>query len=172
MFQSRFFVCTSLIVLAVLSRLLPHPSNFSPLMAIALFSGAHFANKKVSLLVPLLAWFISDIFIGFHSLQPVIYGLVLLMAVAGWTLKEKMGAASVLGYSLGGSLVFFFVTNFFVWLTSGMYEISLTGLFQCYAMALPFLQNTVLGDLFFSVVLFGTVFELERQKVLVPLRKS
>jgi hypothetical protein len=172
MFQSRFFVCAMLVVLAVISRLLPHPSNVSPLMAIALFSGAHFAHKRDALWVPLLAWFISDLFLGFHALQPVIYGLVLLMAIAGWSLREQNSPIKVLGYSLSGSLVFFLVTNFFVWLTQGMYQFSLAGLIQCYTLAIPFLQNTVAGDVFFNVLLFGTVFELERRKVLVPVKRT
>jgi len=170
MLQSRFFICSLLVVLAVLSRLLPHPPNFSPLMAIALFGAVYFTKKRDSLWVPLLAWFISDIFLGFHSLQPVIYTLVILMVVAGWKLKENLRPISILGYSLGGSVVFFIITNFFVWLTSGMYELTGSGFIECYTMALPFFQNTLLGDLCFNFILFGTMFELERRKVLLPVK--
>ncbi len=168
MLQSRFFVCTAMVLIAAMSRLIPHPMNFSPILAIALFSGAHFLNKRDSILVPVLAWFLSDLVLGFHSLQPVIYGLVILMAMAGWYLQKNSNATRVLSFSVAGSAVFFLVTNFFVWLTSGMYSLDMTGFIQCYVLAIPFFQNSLLGDLFFSAALFGGLYLLERKGFVSP----
>lgn len=172
MFNSRFVVCSFLVFLGVVTRFLPHPPNFSPLMAIALFSGAHFTHKRDSIWVPLLAWFIGDIFIGFHSLQPIIYALVVLMAMAGWLLRGNVKFWNVLGLSVSGSLVFFIVTNFFVWLTSGIYEHTWNGFIQCYIMAIPFFHNSILGDLFFNFVFFGSVYVLEKKFILEPLKTT
>lgn len=172
MFNSRFIVCSFFVILGVVSRFLPHPPNFSPLMAIALFSGAHFTYKRDSLWVPLLAWFIGDIFLGFHALQPVIYSLILLMAIAGWLLRGRVKVWSVLGFSLAGSVVFFLVTNFFVWLTSGMYENTFSGLVQSYVMAIPFFHNSLLGDLVFNAVFFGSVYLLEKKFILEPIKAA
>ncbi len=169
MLNSRFVICSIFVIVGVVTRFLPHPPNFSPLMAIALFSGAHFTYKRDSLWVPLLAWFIGDIFIGFHALQPVIYSLVLLMAIAGWKLRGQVKAWSVLGFSVSGSILFFLVTNFFVWVTSGMYEHTTAGLIQCYTMAIPFFHNSLLGDLFFNTVFFGLIYLLERKFILKPV---
>jgi hypothetical protein len=168
MLQSRFFVCTAMILVAVMTRLIPHPMNFSPILAIALFSGAHFVNKRDSILVPVLAWFLSDLILGFHSLQPLIYGLAALMAMAGWYLQKNSSATRVLGFSALGSVVFFLVTNFFVWLTSGIYNLDMTGFIQCYVLAIPFFQNSLLGDMFFSVALFGGFHLLERNGFVSP----
>lgn len=172
MSNSRFFVCSFFVVLGVVTRFLPHPPNFSPLMAIALFSGAHFTHKRDSIWVPLVAWFIGDIFIGFHSLQPVIYSLVILMALAGWLLRGRVNMTRVLGFSLLGSLLFFIVTNFFVWLTSGMYEHTWNGFIECYVMAIPFFHNSLQGDLFFNTVFFGAVYALEKKQILEPIKAS
>ncbi|MCB1179828.1 MAG: hypothetical protein KDK36_19785 [Leptospiraceae bacterium] len=166
MFRSRFFICLSLVLLATISRLIPHPANFSPILAIALFSGAHFQNRRDALLVPILAWFISDIFLGFHSLQIVVYALAALMVMAGWLLKDKVSALKIAGSSIGGTIVFFLVTNFFVWATSGMYSFDFAGFINCYAAAIPFFQNSLAGTLVFSTALFGSMYLIEKYGVI------
>jgi hypothetical protein len=158
-----------LIVLAALTRLLPHPPNFSPVEAIALFGGAYFASRAWAVLVPLAGMLVSDIVLGvvnggtyFEYFRTpsfwIVYACILLTVLMGFGLRGKVSGARVLGYSLAGSVLFFVVSNFGVWLTAQMvpgYPACTTGLVPCYAAAVPFFQWTVLGTLFYSALLFG-----------------
>lgn len=157
----------ALIVLAALTRLLPHPSNFTPIGAIGLFGAAYFQRRWLALLVPFAALFVSDLLLNnivYRAYYPTftwftsgwIYGTFALVMLAGWLmLRRRVSVGNVLGASLTASLIFFLVTNFSVWLQSGMYPQTPAGLLACYTAGLPFLTNTVLGDLCFSAVLFG-----------------
>lgn len=155
-----------MIALAALSRLLPHPQNFSPVEAIGLFGGAFFARRGLALAVPLLAMFASDLLLGvigggiywsyvaslsFWS----VYAAIALCTALGFALRGRAGGARVLGASLAGSVLFFVVTNFFAWYGSAMYPQTGAGLAAAYAAGVPFFQNTLLGTLFYSAVLFG-----------------
>jgi hypothetical protein len=144
------------ILLGAISRLLPHPANFSPIMAMALFGGVYF-SKKISLIVPLLAMFVSDIFIGFYqmNLMVFVYGSFLLCVILGFWLKKYKKWYTILGVSLAGSLIFFFLTNFSVWALTPWYAKTLSGLSQCFLMAWPFFKNTLLGDLSYVILFFG-----------------
>lgn len=164
----------AMIVLAALSRLLPHPPNFSPVEAMALFGGAYFASRAWAIVVPLIAMVLSDIALGlmfggsymsyvtslsFWS----IYFCIALSTVLGFGLRGKVGGANVLGYSLIGSVLFFLVTNFTAWLGSTMYPQTGSGLVAAYVAGIPFFKWTVLGTLFYSAVLFGGFALLRRQ---------
>jgi hypothetical protein len=164
-----------MIVLAALSRLLPHPPNFSPVEAMALFGGAYFANRGWALIVPLVALLLSDIALGltiggdymsyvaslsFWS----VYVCIALSTVLGFGLRGKVGGANVLGYSLAGSLLFFLVTNFTTWFGSTtLYPQTGSGLIAAYLAGIPFFKWTVLGTLFYSALLFGGFALLRRQ---------
>lgn len=161
----RFWSAPTLIVLAAASRVIPHPANVTPILAMALFAGAAFGGKTsqsakssqkwFAVLLPLAAMFLSDLVIGAHNQIISVYGSIILITVLGFALSQKQTVARVAGLTLLSSLLFFVVTNFAVWLTSGMYAPTTTGLIQCYTLALPFFRNGLLGDLFFSGVLFG-----------------
>ncbi|MCL4363787.1 hypothetical protein M1328_00945 [Patescibacteria group bacterium] len=141
-----------IILLAVIARLLPHPANFAPIGGLALFSGGHF-KKKIAIAIPLLAMFVSDLFLGFYPALPYVYvSFVVIALIGGFIKKRKM--TSIVSLSLVSSLLFFLVTNCGVWLTSGMYAKSFDGLFQSYMMGLPFFRNTVASDLFYSLSFF------------------
>ncbi|EMJ57311.1 hypothetical protein LEP1GSC013_1979 [Leptospira interrogans serovar Valbuzzi str. Duyster] len=154
MIRSKSLIVFSLILIAVASRYLPHPANFTPILAISLFAGAHFASKKLSLFLPVCALLISDLLIGFHDQMIPVYGISLLLVVAGWRLRISSSVSKIALWSLSGSVLFFLVTNFYVWL-AGYYSYDLNGLVQCFIMAVPFFQNSLLGDLFYTTVLFG-----------------
>lgn len=149
------------ILIAVGSRVLPHPPNFTPLAALGLFAGAVCLRPWMAAIVVVAAMLISDAVIGFHSLMPVVYGCLLANLMIGSRLVRnreglQFGAAScrrIVAGSLMGSFLFFLVTNFAVFLTS--YPTSGAGLVACYTAALPFFQYTLTGDLFYSGVLFG-----------------
>jgi len=165
----------AMIFVAALSRVLPHPPNFSPIEAVALFGGAYFAKRHWALLVPLAAMFLSDMVLGllrgglyleyFTSAgYLLVYACILLSTLLGFGLRGKVGASRVLGYSLAGSLLFFVVTNFGVWLSSPAYPQNAAGLLAAYVAGVPFFQWTVLGTLFYSALLFGG-FEMLRKRV-------
>ena len=170
------WVLVAMIVAAALSRLLPHPPNFSPLEAIALFGGAYFASRAWAVLVPMAAMLLSDVALaalngGTYSLGSyfastsfwLVYGCIALSTVLGFGLRGKVGGARVLGYSLLGSLLFFLVTNFGAWLGSPMYPQSGAGLAAAYTAGIPFFKWTVLGTLSYSALLFGGFALLRRQ---------
>jgi len=163
--MSNFIIAVILILFAAFSRLIPHPMNFAPVTAIALFSGVYL-NKKYAFIIPLVALVLSDIFLGFYSYVYWVYGTVLLVAFIGLWLKKRVEnskggkkAAYILGTTLFSSIVFFIVTNFGVW-TSGMfYQMNFEGLIECYTMALPFFRNSLAGDLVYVTAMFG-IYEL------------
>ena len=167
-------VLAALIFLAALSRLLPHPPNFSPVEAIALFGGAYFASRAWALAVPLVALLVSDLvmgavvgasyagYIGGISFWSV-YACIALSTLLGFGLRGKAGGARVLGYCLAGSVLFFVVTNFGAWLGSPIYPQSGAGLVAAYAAGIPFFQWTVLGTLAYAAILFGGFALLRRR---------
>ena len=145
------------IFIAVLMRLLPHLPNFTPIAAMALFGGVYL-NKKYAFVIPFLAMFISDIFLGFHSAMPYVYGSFILTGIIGLWLKKHKSAKNIICSSLISSILFFLITNFGVW-AGGWYPKTLSGLMQSYMMGIPFFKNTVLGDLCYTGVFFG-IYEL------------
>lgn len=144
----------SLIAAAVVLRVLPHPANFAPVAAIAIFGGA-VLPKRYAVAAPLLAMMLSDLIIGLHPLIPVTWGCYGLIALASsrWLVKPTFLRGATL--TMGSSLFFFVVTNFAVWVYGGLYEHTLARLSRCFVLALPFFRNTALSDLIYTGVLFG-----------------
>ena len=166
---------TALIFVAALSRVIPHPPNFSPIEAVALFGGAYFAKRQWALVVPLAAMFASDLVLGlvnggiywsyFASAgYLLVYACIALSTVLGFGLRGKVSGGRVLAYSLAGSVLFFVVTNFGAWLGSPAYPQTAAGLLAAYVAGIPFFQWTVLGTLFYAALLFGG-FELLRKRM-------
>jgi len=156
--KTSFVLASVLIALAALSRLIPHPMNFAPITAIALFGGVYF-NGKFSPILPLAALFISDIFLGFYSGIVWVYGSVLLIVAIGLVIRRYKTVPVVFGATMAGSLLFFLITNFGVWQAGMFYTKDFTGLVECYTAAIPFYRNSMMGDLFYVAVMFG-VYEL------------
>jgi hypothetical protein len=158
--STRFLLGFTFIALlaAVAVRLLPHIPNFTPLGAFALFVGVFVAKKHWwGLLLPLFAMFLSDLFIGFYDwkLMAVVYGSFLIYTGLGMLVSKRKNIATVFLGSMGGAVVFYLTTNFAVWLFSSWYPHTVSGLLLSYTLALPFFKYTLLGDLFFTSVLFG-----------------
>ncbi len=143
------------IALAVILRLVPHMPNVAPIAAMALFGGVYL-NKKYALIVPLVAMFLSDIFLGFHNVMPFVYGSFLVSGLLGLLVRNHKSFINITGVTLLSSVIFFTVTNFGVWVMGNMYPHTLSGLMTCYAMGVPFFRNTLVGDLFYAGVLFGS----------------
>ena len=140
---------------AALLRILPHPWNFTPIAAMALFSGAHFRTRVGAFAVPLAALFISDLFIGLYSSMFVTYLAFSLIVVIGMSLNENRTVPKILAASVVSSVLFFLISNFGVWMFDHMYSRSGPGLLACYTAALPFFQGTLFGDAAYTAVLFG-----------------
>ena len=153
--QLRLTTITGMIVFAALTRLLPHPPNATAVSALALFAGAQLADRRLAFMVPLAALFLTDLTLGLHSGMLFVYACVAAMVLMGQFVGERASVAKLAGASLAGSILFFAVTNFGVFLLDGMYEKSFAGLVECYVLAIPFFQNALLGDLFFTAALFG-----------------
>jgi hypothetical protein len=155
------------VVLAVLLRLLPHPWNVTPMGAMFLFSGATFQRKTSSLFVPLLALVVSDIVViqflygGRHPwFDPFTWLGFVSIGLIGWVLRANPSPVRLLAASLAGSLLFFVISNFGVWAHGDLYPHTWSGLVACYIAAIPFFRNTVLGDLFYAILMFGSYYWL------------
>jgi hypothetical protein len=163
--NKRVITVISIVFAAALTRLLPHAPNFTPLAAMALFGGAYIGNRYLAVLIPLLAMLLSDALMGFNGwvfTEQVItvYSCFTLIAILGTTLQSNKGIIRVAGASISSAVLFFILTNFAVWFggyfhTPALYPMNGAGLAACYAAAIPFFQNTLMGDLFYSSVLFG-----------------
>ena len=158
----RYIFTFALILGAALSRLLPHPPNFAPITALALF-GAVYLDKKHAFLVPLIALLISDYFIGFYSGMTWIYGSFVVISFIGLWLRNHQGVLQTIGAALAGSILFFIVTNFGVWISTSMYPQTFVGFTECYVAAIPFFRNTLLGDMLYVGVIFG-LFEMAKRR--------
>jgi len=154
-----------LILFAGISRLIPHPWNFTALGAMALFSGSMLNKKVEALIAPLLTLLWTDLILGFHETMIYVYVSVFLITLLGmWAQTSKF---KVLTSGLLGSLLFFMTTNFGVWFSQNLYPKTLAGLMECYMMALPFFENQILGDFFYLAVLYGLYAVLARANFLV-----
>jgi hypothetical protein len=171
MLKPRVMLIVTMIAAAAASRLIPHPPNMTSIAAIALFGGATLADRRLAFLVPLAALLVSDLVLGFHNQMIAVYGSFALVVCLGLWLQERRGALTIAGAAIAGSLLFFVVVDFGIWLTGDMYPRTVAGLIACYTAALPFLRNQIVGDLFYTAVLFGGFALLEhRFPVLRPQR--
>jgi hypothetical protein len=159
----RLIVVAALVLVAALSRLVPHPPNFTPIESIALFAGAYLLDRRLALIVPIAALMLSDLFLPAHGLKPVVYGCMAAMAVAGFWLRGRATLPRVAAFGFCSALFFFLVSNFFVWSGSGMYPMTFDGLVACYVAAIPFFGNELAGVAVYSTVLFGGFALLSRQ---------
>jgi len=151
-----------LIILGVLTRLIPHIPNFSPLVGIALFSGTYL-KKRYSFLVPLGIYILSDVVIGLHKTVIFTWASIILIYFVGRYLKNRKTIANLFIYTFFSSCLFFIITNFGVWLL-GWYPPNLAGLIQCYILALPFFRTSLLANFIYAGMLFGMYEYLLKRK--------
>ena len=161
-FTPRFWLAFALVIVGVALRVMPHPWNFAPIGAIALFGGAKFERRSLAIGVPLLTMLIGDAFIGFHSLMPVIYATYALIAVIGMLLRDRQTIPAVGGGVLLSSTIFYLTTNFAVWAMGTTYAKTAAGLAACYIAAIPFFGNTLASDALYSAIFFGIFAIAER----------
>ena len=151
----------AMVILCAAARLLPHPWNFTPLMAIGLFSGYQASKAATGILVTLSALALSDLVLGFHSGFWWVYAAALVAVFFGRITRNR-GVSAIAAAALASSLSFFLITNFMVWATSRMYPATLAGLAACFTAAIPFYQNQLAGDALYTAALFGGYALLKR----------
>jgi hypothetical protein len=169
--KKRSALLLAIVVAAALARLVPHPPNVTPIAAMALLGGACFRNRKLAYLLPLLAMLLSDLVLGctryrmlsLIGIQPVVYACILATTALGQLIQDRRSVLQVGAASLSGSILFFVVTNYAVWAMGHGYPSSESSLGACYIAAIPFFQNTLLGDLAYATILFGGLALLENR---------
>jgi len=162
--EPRATLVAGIVIVAAALRIIPHPMNFTPIGAVALFSGAYFSSKRTAVLVPLLSLAAGDLFTGFHKLIPWVYASFVVSIALGFWLRRSKSAARVGAATLAGAAQFFLITNFALWVSSiGNYPRTPAGLERCYVAGLPLFGNTLAGDAFYAALLFGGIALAERR---------
>ena len=163
----RTLALAVLIVIAAMTRLLPHPPNFAPITAMAVFGAIRYGSRRMAVIAPLLALLLSDLareFLyhqglaqqwGLYRGMWVVYGTTALIVLIGRRAHGTRSPMTIAATTLAGSCVFFVVTNFAVWAGGALYPHTIEGLWACYIAAIPFFRNALLGDFTYAVVLFG-----------------
>tara|TARA_B100001250_G_C19547526_1_gene677491 strand:- start:7 stop:531 length:525 start_codon:yes stop_codon:yes gene_type:complete len=160
-----------IILIGAFSRIIPHPPNFTAIGAMSILGGLYFGKKNLAFIIPILAMLISDFILGYKMAISVYIAFFLIIPL-GMALRNKLSHYSIFKTSIYASIVFFLVTNFFVWTNSspidGIYYCppNFMGFIKCYMQAIPFFFNTLLGDLFFCFSLFGLYEVITKKKFL------
>ena len=173
----RLGAITLIVLLAALSRLIPHPANFSPIGAMAIFGAGYYSKRYLAFLIPIASMWISDLllnnlvygeffdhFVWFYKGSIFTYGAFALIVLVSTFFLKKINVKYLAFLAILSSIIFFIVSNFGVWVSSGMYPQTLEGLSACYIAGLPFLKNTIMGDFVYTAVMFGS-FELSAKYI-------
>lgn len=152
------------IILGILTRVIPHPPNFTALGAIALFGGAFFNDKKLACIIPITIMMLSDLVLGYQMVISV-YVSFLIMVCIGFYLKKNQNGLRIINGALIGSIIFFIITNFSVFLTSSLYPKSIIGLIECYTLAIPFFTNTLVANITYSLILFYSFKAIQKRVI-------
>lgn len=160
----RTVLALAIILIAAALRVAPHPWNFTPIGAMALFSGAILKGRRLTFAFPLLALFAGDLFTGLYNykLMFVVYGSFAISVAIGFWLRERRTIARISAATLAGALQFFLITNFAVWAAGLSYQHHLRGLVTCYLAGVPFFWNTLAGDACYALLFFGAFALAER----------
>lgn len=173
--ETKFLIIALVLVaFAVAARLLPHPPNFAPIAALAIF-GALYLPKRWALVLPVGAMIVSDAIIGFYSWKILlaVYGSFVLAGGLGLTARRYKSFGSIVGATVLGSILFFLITNAAVWAFGTMYTHDVGGLIASYVSAVPFFRSTLAGDLFYVAVLAGTMeFALHFDAIMARFTRS
>jgi hypothetical protein len=155
------WMMSAFVLIAYFARILPHMTSI-PIVALALFTGAYLPDKRSAFLVFFGGLFVSDLALGLHGMIPVVYTGLVPVLLAGFGLRKNLRAPRIAGAALFGSLIYFFLTNFGVWVLGGCdwtqareYPPTLAGLAGAFSAALPGLPEKMLADLLASALFFG-----------------
>ena len=151
-----------MVVLGAFARLIPHPWNFTPMMAIGLFAGSQARKVSTGVLTTLCALVLSDAVLGFYSGFWYVYAAALIPVLLGTLIRNRTSAGAIAGAGLASSVSFFLITTFMYWTTEGFYPHTSAGLSACFLAGIPFYRNQVLGDVVYTVAIFGGYAVLNR----------
>lgn len=168
--NKEFKIASAFILVGFLYRLIPGVvPNFTPIGAMALVGGLYLNKRLLAFAIPVLALFASDLILnntvyassgGFSIFQDYMiwtYGAFLLTVILGFILAKSPTLSKMVVGALGASVLFFVISNFGTWLTSGMYPKNLAGLGACFSAAIPFFRNTLIGNILFVTAFVGGV---------------
>jgi len=147
---TNFLLFFTMVVFILVFRYFPHPPNFTPVLALTLYTSIYFGLRSSPFVI--LAFAFSDYFLGFHQLLIFTWGSLAIISVIGMFGKNFLSRLALLFLS---SIIFFMCSNFGVWVFSEFYTKDLEGLLQCYVLAIPFFTNTII-----STIVFGMLFEI------------
>lgn len=153
----RTLLALSMIILAAVLRIAPHPWNFTPVGAMALFSGAVLKDRRTAFAVPLLSLFAGDLFVGFYKIQMmlIVYASFLLSVAIGLCLRNRRSIGPISLATLLGAFQFFVITDFAFWTFGSAYAHTGQGLIACYVAAIPLFFNMLAADVLYAALLFG-----------------
>ncbi|HET8924321.1 MAG TPA: DUF6580 family putative transport protein [Candidatus Acidoferrum sp.] len=151
----RTFLALVMIIMAAAVRIAPHPWNFTPIGAMALFSGAVIRDRRLAFFFPLFALFVGDIFVGFHKLMFMVYASFLLSVAIGFWLRGRRTIGPISLATLLGAIQFFLMSNLAMWQFFDSFPHTASGLLSCYVAGTPLFWNTLAGDAFYAVLFFG-----------------
>ena len=150
--HKHYILPICLVLVLSFSRTIPHPWNFSPILAAGIFSGFYFRQFILSSLIVVLSMFIGDLYLGFHDTMIFTY-ISLIVAVSLGLFIKNLKFTSILFSGILSSISFYIITNFGAWLTLPMYEKTFSGLVQSYVLAIPFFYNTLISTLLYLLIL-------------------
>ncbi|MDC0215474.1 hypothetical protein OAJ75_00070 [Candidatus Pelagibacter sp.] len=162
-FDKQDLFPVSLILIMVVSRLIPHPPNFTPIIAIAMMSGFFFKNLNFSLIILIVSMLLGDIFLGFYSSMAFIYMPLCLIVLCMFKINNKINFKNLFFMGLGSSIFFYLTSNFGVWAIGTMYEKNVSGLINCYILAIPFFKNTLISTVIFSYTAYSANYYLKKK---------
>ena len=159
---NRLILPAVIIFALSLTRIIPHPSNFTPILAVGIFAGFYFKQFYLSFFVVIFSMFVGDLFLGFHDTMLFTYFSLGIVVLIGMYIKN-LNLKETLVSSILSSVCFFLITNFGAWITLEMYEKSFSGLLQSYVMAIPFFHNTLISTIIYLTVL-KFLYDLAKKK--------
>lgn len=145
----------AMVALAACARLLPHPWNFTPMVALGLYAGAKCPRLRMGAIATVAALLVSDLALGFYAGMWYVYAASLISVALGGLVRRRESVLAVAAGAGTASVLFFLITNFILWATGAFYPHTMNGLAACFAAAVPFYQNQLAGDAFYTVALFG-----------------
>ena len=158
-----------LILILAFARLIPHPPNFTPIIAVAILSSCFFRNIYLSIATLLVSMLLADAFIGFYKDMLFVYISLLLIPIIFFKISSKINYKNLFIFGFVGSLIFYLISNFGVWLVGNLYSKDIDGLVECYYLAIPFFRNTLFSTIFYSylglfLIIFINRFNLKSEK--------
>lgn len=166
-----FLLSNLLIILAITTRFLPHPPNFTAVLSVGIFAGYLFKNKAIGYIIPIIAMIASDLIIGMHNTLWAVYLSIIIAGIIGSKINQSNNGKIALS-SFSSALVFFILTNFAVWIAGILYPFNISGLMSCYISAIPFFGYTLLSTIIYSFILFKLYNLLENYILLKNYNKE